>query len=420
MEPIFSALGSPGKNRGGHRFVLISMMRSGAFSTSLLLTALVAFGPVSTDLYLPSLPAMTKAFGTNVAQVQLTLSIFIAGFAVSQIIFGPLSDRFGRRPILLIGLWVYFIASIGAVFVESIDALIIWRFVQGVGAGSGPVLARAVVRDLYEGDAAARVLSFMSSAMALAPLVAPILGGQLQVHFGWQANFVALAIFGGAILIASWKILNETNRHLDNQAINPLRLGANCLGLLRHSGFLGYTLVVSFSYAGLFCFISGSSFVLIDILKVPTELFGFSFAAVVAGYATGSFVTGKLTRYWGIPKLIAWGSVMALGAGGLLASLAWAGVETLLAIIIPMPMIFFSLGFCLPTGTAAALRPFPQIAGSASALLGFIQLSTGALAGAAVGLLHDGTTRPMATVMVVLLLAAVIAFYGLANRVEQA
>ena len=395
-------------------------MRPGAFSTGLLLTALVAFGPVSTDLYLPSLPAMIEAFGTDVAQVQLTLSVFIGGFAVSQIIFGPLSDRFGRRPILLIGLLVYFAASVGAIFASGIESLIIWRFVQGVGAGSGPVLARAVVRDLYEGDAAARVLSFMSSAMALAPLIAPILGGQLEIHMGWQANFVVLALFGGAVLIASWKMLNETNRFMDRQAINPVRLGANYWSLLKHRGFLGYTLVVSFSYAALFCFISGSSFVLIDVLQVPTELFGFCFAAVVAGYVLGSFVTGKLTRRWAIPKLIAWGSAMAFASGLVLVGLAWAGMETVAAVIIPMPMIFFSLGFCSPTGTAAALRPFPKIAGSASSLHGFIQLSTGALAGVAVGVLHDGTTRAMSTVMIALLFAALAAFYGLAKRAEEA
>ena len=396
------------------------MMRPGTFSTGLLLTALVAFGPVSTDLYLPSLPAMTGAFGTEVAQVQLTLSVFIAGFAVSQILFGPVSDRFGRRPVLLVGLSVYLIASIGAVFASGIDDLITWRFVQGVGAGSGPVLARAVVRDLYEGDAAARVLSFMSSAMALAPLVAPIFGGQLQILFGWEANFIVLAIFGGAVLAATWIKLNETNRFMDSQALNPGRLLSNYLALLRHRGFLGYTLVVSFAYAGLFCFISGSSFVLIDVLKVPTEYFGFCFAAVVAGYASGSFVTGKLTATWGIPKLITLGSALALVAGSVLSGLAWAGVETLWAIIVPMPAVFFSLGFCLPTGTAAALKPFPKIAGSASSLMGFIQLSTGALAGAAVGHFHDGTTRPMTTVMLVLLIAAVLAFYGLAKRAQDA
>jgi len=396
------------------------MMRPGTFSTGLLLTALVAFGPVSTDLYLPSLPAMTGAFGTEVAQVQLTLSVFIAGFAVSQILFGPVSDRFGRRPVLLVGLSVYLIASIGAVFASGIDDLITWRFVQGVGAGSGPVLARAVVRDLYEGDAAARVLSFMSSAMALAPLVAPIFGGQLQILFGWEANFIVLAIFGGAVLAATWIKLNETNRFMDSQALNPGRLLSNYLALLRHRGFLGYTLVVSFAYAGLFCFISGSSFVLIDVLHVPTEYFGFCFAAVVAGYASGSFVTGKLTATWGIPKLITLGSALALVAGSVLSGLAWAGVETLWAIIVPMPAVFFSLGFCLPTGTAAALKPFPKIAGSASSLMGFIQLSTGALAGAAVGHFHDGTTRPMTTVMLVLLIAAVLAFYGLAKRAQDA
>ena len=383
------------------------MLKPGSLSTGALLTALVAFGPVSTDLYLPSLPAMTEAFNADVSQVQLTLSMFVVGFALAQLIYGPISDRFGRRPTMIAGLIIYFAASVAAVFADTIEALIMWRFIQAVGAGAGPVLGRAVVRDLYEASQAAKVLAFMGGAMALAPAVAPIFGGQLQIYFGWRAAFVALAVFGGLVLIAAFKMLNETNRHQDPTALDPGQMVRTYAMLLRHRGFVGYTLVIAFAYSALFSFISGSSFVLIDVVGVSTELFGFCFGAVVVGYIVGSVITGRLATRLGPNRLILFGSLYAVASATALATFAWMGINTVWAVVAPMSTLFMALAFCLPTGTAAVLGPFPRIAGSASALMGFLQLSTGAVTGIAVGHLHDGTSRPMATII---LIAAVMVF----------
>jgi len=377
------------------------MLKPGSLSTGALLTALVAFGPMSTDLYLPSLPAMTAAFDADVSQVQLTLSMFVVGFAVAQLIYGPISDRFGRRPTMLVGLLFYFAASVGALFAETIEALIVWRFVQAIGAGAGPVLGRAVVRDLYDASEAAKVLAFMGGAMALAPAVAPILGGQLQIYFGWQASFVALAIFGGLVLVFTFKMLNETNRYRDPLALDPGHMLRNYAMLLRNRAFVGYTLVIAFCYSALFSFISGSSFVLIDVVGVSTELFGFCFGAVVVGYIAGSVITGKLSSRFSANQLIAFGSLYAVMSAAFLATFAWMGITTVWAVVAPMAALFMALAFCLPTGTAAVLAPFPRTAGSTSALMGFLQLSTGAMTGIAVGHLHDGTARPMATIILV-------------------
>ncbi|MCW8862034.1 MAG: multidrug effflux MFS transporter, partial [Rhodospirillales bacterium] len=359
----------------------------------------VAFGPVSTDLYLPSLPAMQDAFGVDVGTVQLTLSVFLAGFAVAQLIYGPLSDRHGRRPTLIAGIVLFFAASLICAFAPSIEVLLSGRFFQAVGAGAGPVLGRAIVRDLFDREEGARVLAFMSSAMALAPMVAPIIGGQLHVAFGWRANFIALAVLGAVALSLVWRMVQETNRYADPSATQARTIAANFRVLLRNREFLGYTLSVMFSYGALFAFISGSSFVLIGVLEVPPQYFGFCFASVVIGYVSGAFAAGKLARRIGVGGIIRFGSFLIAFGGVVLAGLAWAGVSHVLAVILPMSVVFCAVGFVMPTSMAASIAPFPKMAGAASSLMGFCQLSSGALVGFAVGHLHDGTTRPMATII---------------------
>lgn len=375
------------------------MLRSDSNPTILFLGALIAFGPISTDLYLPALPSLVGAFATDVATVQLTLSVFVAGFAVGQLIYGPLSDRFGRRVALLIGMGVFFLASVGCAFAASMEALIAGRFVQALGASAGPVLARAIVRDLFERDRAARAMALMSSAMALVPLVAPLIGGQLQVLFGWRASFAAMAAFGGIMLLIGVFGVQETNRHRDPLAMRPRRLLTNFRAILTNGGFLGYAAVVGLTYASLFAFISGSSFVLIGVYGIAPERFGFAFSAVVCGYLSGSLSAGKLAGRWGVERLVAFGTVATTLAGGLLAGLAWAGVDHLAAVILPMSCVFFAIGLVIPAGTAAAVAPFTTMAGASSSLLGFVQLSCGAIAGLAVGQWHDGTARPMASIV---------------------
>lgn len=385
------------------------MPRPGSFGFAVLLTALVAFGPVSTDLYLPSLPDMTRAFAVDVSMVQLTLSVFVAGFAVCQLVYGPLSDRFGRRPVLLGGIVTYFLASVFCLFAATIEALILGRFLQAVGACAGPVLGRAVVRDVYPREQAAKVLSYMASAMALAPAVAPLIGGLLHSLFGWRANFVALSLFGLVLLAATWWMLEETNRQPDRHALRPARLLGNYLALLRDRRFLGHTAVVAFSFAGLFSFISGASFVLIDVLGVGPRHFGFAFMAVVVGYMSGSFASGRLSQRIGLERMVGAGVVLGAATAALLAGLALAGVQTIPAVVVPTSLFFLSVGMVLPNATAAAIAPYATMAGSASALLGFLQMGTGALAGWLVGRLHDGTTLPMAAVILAMATASLAA-----------
>nr|WP_295832940.1 multidrug effflux MFS transporter [uncultured Azospirillum sp.] len=371
------------------------MPRPDSLSIRVLLTALVAFGPLSTDLYLPSLPTLVRVFDTDVATVQLTLSIFLVGFAVSQLVYGPMSDRFGRRPTLLVGVAIYLAASAVCAMTSSIEGLIAARFFQALGACCGPVVARAVVRDVFGRDRAATVLAYMSMAMALAPAVGPMLGGVLTEWFGWRANFMLLTVFACGILAAVWSMLGETNAHRDEEALRPGRLAANYLLLMRNRGFVGYVLVVAFSYSGIFCFISGSSFVLIGQLHLTPAQYGASFGAVALGYMLGTFLAGRLTPRLGGARMIRIGTLLSLGGGLVGGVLALAGVLHLLSIVVPVFLFILGAGLTLPNATANAVGPYPTMAGLSSSLLGFAQMAVAAVVGIVVGHLNDGTALPM-------------------------
>lgn len=381
-----------------------------SLSIGVLLTVLVALGPLSTDLYLPSLPDMERVLTTTVSRVQLTLSVFISGYAVAMLVYGPLSDRYGRRPVVIASLCLYGVASFACFLAPSIEALIAARFVQALGACGGPVIGRAIVRDIYGPDHAARVLSYMGSAMALAPAIAPILGGYLHVALGWRANFAVLMLFGFVALIYVWRMLVETNPHRDGLALRPRHLVTNFALLLRHRAFMGYALTVAFMFGGLFSWISGSSFALIQILGLKPQHFGFAFAVVVVGYVVGSLGSGRYSSRVGVARMVLAGTGLAVLASLVGAGLAWAGVETAAAVVVPIAVFFAGCGMALPNGMAGAIGPFPHTAGVASALVGFMQMTTGAVAGFMVGILHDGTTRPMTTIIAVTSLLSLASF----------
>ncbi len=378
------------------------MLRPDSFFFAVILTLLVAFGPISTDMYLPSLPAMKADLGASVSEVQLTLSVFLVGFAFSQLFYGPLSDRFGRRPVLLFGIVVYGLASVACFMSSTIESLILARFFQAFGACSGPVLGRAMVRDVYGQERAAQMLAYMGSAMALAPAVAPLFGGYLQLWFGWQASFITIAIIALVVVVLVGVLMQETNAHLNPDALRPSRLLGNYLELLRHREFVGYVLLNSFVFSGLFSFISGSSFVFIDVFGLAPNAYGLCFGLVVCGYITGTLVTGKIGRKLGGDAMLRYGSWLAILGGALLAGIAYAGGFGALSVVLPMMVFMVGVGFVMPNSMAGAIGPFPKMAGAASALMGFIQMSCGALAGGLVGFFHDGTHLPMVTAIAVM------------------
>ena len=379
-------------------------------AVSVLLTGLVALGPISTDLYLPALPSIGAAFQADPGATQLTLSVFMIGLALGMLAYGPLSDRFGRRPLILGGTVVFVIASIGCALATSLDMLIALRFFQALGACCGPVLGRAVVRDVYPPAGAAKVLAYLAVAMGVAPALGPIIGGLLTEWASWRATFWVLALVGVAVGVGAAVLLMETNRYKDPTATQPLRLAANYAELLRNRSYVAYVVVAACGLSGIFSFISGSSFVLIDAVGLSPSAFGLCFSAVVVGFMTGSFTSGRTVSRFGIDRLIRIGTVTSLTGAVAMMAAAQLGPPTIATVVGPMVLFMIGVGFTLPNAMAGAMQPFPHMAGTASALLGFSQMSLAALVGMAVGHWTDGTAVPMATALIAAALTATVAY----------
>jgi DHA1 family bicyclomycin/chloramphenicol resistance-like MFS transporter len=384
-----------------------------SFALAALLTTLVALGPLSTDLYLPALPTLARVFASDAAGVQLTLSVFLAGFACGQIFYGPLSDRFGRRPLMLGGLALFCAGSIGCVLATSIEMLVLARFVQALGACAGPVIGRAIVRDLWGASESARIIAYMGGAMAIAPLLGPTLGGFLTVLFGWQSNFLLLLLIGALQLVAVACMLSESNVHRDPEANNPRQMIANFARLLADRHYLGCLLSFSFSYSALFAFISASSFVLADRHGLTPQVYGLCFGAVIAGYLLGSLASGRLVRRLGSDYLLLRGAWLGAIAGVSMAALEFSGVRSIAAILGPMFFCTVATGLVMPNAIARALAPYPTMAGSASALMGFVQMTIAALVGIAVGHALAGGGAVLALAVAVCTLAAPLSYLAL-------
>ncbi|NMG44772.1 Bcr/CflA family efflux MFS transporter [Aromatoleum toluvorans] len=370
-----------------------------SLTLAILVTALVALGPLSTDFYLPALPAITTALVTDVAHTQLTLSVYLSGFAVGQLAYGPLSDRYGRRPALLFGIAVYLVASIACIFAASIEALIVARFLQALGACAGPVLGRAVVRDVYGPHDSARMLSYVGTAMALAPLVGPMLGGWLTVWSGWRATFVFLAVYSALLWGATALLLRETNPHLNPSAGRPAEMLTNFATLLRDRRYRGVLMCNALAYAGLFAFISGASFVFIGMFGFTPQEMGLAFGLMVSGYMSGTTASGRLSRRLGPERLMRNGALLGVAAGGTMLGLALGGVHHPLAVMLPMWFSACSIGLVMPNAAAIGLAPYPHMAGSAASLMGCSQMGLAALAGVFVGHSLAGSVVPMAFVI---------------------
>ncbi|BBB29294.1 Bcr/CflA family multidrug efflux MFS transporter [Neptunomonas japonica] len=367
-----------------------------SLATILVLASIVALGPLSTDMYLPSLPRLTTELNASIDQVQITLSIFFAGFAVAQLVYGPLADRFGRKSILLAGLALFTTASFGCATATTIEELIVFRFLQALGACGGPVLGRTMIRDIYGPTQSARVLSMMGTIMALAPAIAPIIGGYMLFVFNWSAIFIFLGAYGAIVtLIITFKI-QESLQPENVNSLNPLIIMRNYGELLRSRIFLGYTLCCSFTFSGLFSFLSGSSFVLIDFFGVPEANYGFYFTAVVLGYMVGTQLSQRLGSRYGINKMLVIGTLLASSAGISMLAASLLELHHLYWVIGCQVFFMMAVGMVMPQAMAGAMGPFSKMAGTASALLGFTQSAIAAVVGLIVGHSHTGTPTIMA------------------------
>jgi MFS transporter, DHA1 family, multidrug resistance protein len=384
------------------------MLRPDTFALTALLALITALGPVSTDMYLPSLPDIGCLLSASAADVQLTLSAYLVGFAGGQIAYGPFSDRYGRKPVMLVGLALFCAANVACAVAPRIEVLIAARALQAMGGAGAIVVARAIVRDLYVGARAGRELSLMGSIMALAPIVAPLIGGVLQTTFGWRANFIVAFAIGLIAAVVVWRLLPET---LPKRALEPLsfaHVGRVYRGLLGNRGFAAHLAILAASFAGLFAWISGSPFVLQDLYGRSAFGFSIAFAVCSLGFLFGTFAASHIVSRIGLGPTIGIGA-LALAAGGLTMCAAVAlGSTSLAAIVLPTTLYLFGLGLALPQAMAGALSPFPDRAGAASSLVGFVQQSAAAILGAIVGQLLGESAwpiaRPLATMGLVALL----------------
>lgn len=374
-------------------------LRANTLPLIAMLAAVLVVGEMATDIFLSSLPTLAFFFDTSTSRVQLTLSVYLFGFALAQLFYGPLSDRYGRRIPLLAGTGLFVVATIGAALSTSIEMLIAFRFIQALGGAAGYVIALAIIRDMHDRDMAASMLARMGTVIGLAPAIAPVIGGYLLVWIGWRANFVFLAAWAVLIMVLFALFIEESNRHPDPQAMRPLKIARNFGQLMRNRAYLGYTLTMVFAFATFFAFISGAPFVFIEVLGVAPQNFAWLITVQVVGFVAGTMLVDRLTRRIGMEKLFEIAVLIAALGGITTGLLPWLGIASITGIIAPMVVFAFAMGIIFPLGTAGAIGPFPHMAGSAAALLGFLQSAAGAAFGVLVGVLHDGSVIPMTSVM---------------------
>ena len=396
------------------------MLTPGTFALTLLLSFLTALGPLSMDMYLPSLPEIGRTLHAPILDVQLTISSYLFGFAVGQIFYGPISDRLGRKPILLAALVLYGVASIGCAAAQSIHGLIALRFLQALGGAGVIVLARAVVRDLYSGARASRELSLMGSITAFAPIVAPMIGGILQTAFGWRATFLLLVIFAGIAGAVAARLLPETLRKPTAGPFSLAAMGALYRSVLVHRGFLANLGILTTTFVGLFAWVSGAPIVMQGTSYGLTPLvFGVTFAMGAAGYMLGAFIASRVVMRLGIDRTMGIGCVILAAGGLIMAAVVALHLANVIWFVGAMTIYLAGLGLALPAAMAAALTPFPDRAGTASSLMGFTQQSGAAIAAAAIGLYLGKSAWPVAGVVATMGCIA-LAIWALTRKVRVA
>ncbi|WP_235902518.1 multidrug effflux MFS transporter [Sandarakinorhabdus oryzae] len=378
----------------------------------LLLGSLTAFGAVTIDLYLPTLPAIARDYGTSAAAVQLTLSTFFVGMALGQLFFGPLSDRIGRRPTILIGCIVYVAASLFCALAPNIEALVAGRFFQALGCCAAMVTCRAIVRDRYDHRDSARIFSLLMLVLAIAPLLAPSIGGWIAIAAGWHAVFYVFVGVGLAIAAAVGLRLEESRSIATAQAARGQDVLSGYARLLGQRRLIGYLLVGAANGATLFSYIAASPDLVINVWGFSEGQFGLVFAAIAVGIVGSSQVNRALLKRRSPDTILAWATLGAAVAGAAL----WLVVDAPLVIFLPVLFVALSSnGLIAANASAGALNVDPLRAGAISGLMGGVNFGIGALASALGAAMHDGTARPLALNVAVALLVAAVAYHGLAK-----
>ncbi len=369
------------------------------FFLVLILGSLSALGPFSIDMYLPGFPRIAEDMDTDVAKVSLSLSSFFIGICFGQMLYGPILDKFGRKKPLYFGITLYLLASIACAFVTTVNGLIFMRFIQAIGACAGLVASRAMVRDFFPVKESARVFSLLMLVIGVSPLIAPTLGGYLTAHFGWHYVFIALTALAFLILCGIHFVLPESIVPDKNLSLKPKPILRGFYAILKTPQFYVYTVSGAIAASGLYAYISGSPFVFMELFEVTEQQYGWIFAGVAMGLILASQLNSLLLKKYSSSQIIPVALAVQTLAGLSMAFLAYTDGLTL-ALTIGLVAVFLACqGFVFPNTSALALAPFAKQAGSASALMGAIQMGLGALASALVSILNDHTALPMTGVM---------------------
>lgn len=382
----------------------------------LILGLLTAIGPFSIDMYLPAFPAIAKGLNTTVSQVMLSLSSFFIGISAGQLLYGPLLERFGRKRPLYLGLSIYLLASVGCVMVASVQGLIALRLLQALGGCVGMVAARAMVRDLFEVKENAKIFSTLMLVVAVSPIVAPTLGGYVTAVLGWRYVFIILIYIALFILAGIHYLLPESKQPDPGFSLKPEPIIKNFYSIIRHPQFATYALTGAISNAGLYAYISGSPYVFMEIFKVSEKQYGWIFAIIAMGLIGASQINNVLLKNYSNEQVINGALRCQCVVGLLLVVITLLGWDEVFLIIFLIFLFLSCQGFIFPNASALSLAPFGHSAGSASALLGAIQMSIGAGASAMVSILHNHTPLPMTGVMATCTLTALAVLYKGSKR----
>jgi len=374
-----------------------------------ILGMLAAFAPLAIDMYLPALPDMATSLGSDSGGAQLTIASYFVGMGLGQLIYGPLTDRFGRRPPLFVGVGLFLVASLACALAQTMPEMVALRFVQALGGCAGMVVARAVVRDVAHLRDPVRLMGRLMLIMGVAPILAPFLGGVLAGWLGWRSIFVFLALFAGVALLLVVVLLPESHPPERRLRQRPGEVIGAYAGLLRDGRFLRPALASGFAIAGMFAYIAGSPAVFMEVHGVAPAEYGIWFGINAAGIIGGSQLSGWLAEKWG-REVVLTRTLRAMAAVAAALVLAtWLGAP--FAVIFLCLFVYVAmLGVVLPLGTVLGMAHFAALAGTASALLGTLQFGLGGVAGAVLGLWHDATGLPMAVVILGCILSANLAW----------
>lgn len=382
------------------------------------LATTIAASSFTIQIFLPALPAVQEAFGVSASQVQLTVSLPLFVTALATLLYGPLSDRYGRRPVLIVGMVTFFVGTVLCLFASTIVTLVLGRFIQALGSAAGVVIARAAVRDLYGREKAAAVLAGLVAIMVVAPMIAPTLGGFLVDGFGWRGNIGATVVFAGVLLGMVVFGLPEThqNRTQDTFGLNSFTSSFGTL--LASPTYRAYAFQSAFMIAVFYVFLAAAPYTVMVVMDLSATAYGLYFLLSTVGYLSGTLIANRYSERVGLDRMIRIGTLIAVGSTGLVAVLMLVGLWHPLAIFLPITIMGAANGMTLPNSNAGALSVHPELAGAASGLTSFIQLGIAALFAQLSGSWQNGTPYPFAFYMFGAAVLAWLAF-TLPNRSDD-